>query len=865
MKKICLITPPSPFLADERVFYFIGILKVAAAWEKLGYKIDHIDLCGVQNVEDVLSDYFSSNKDLHFVGLTATSPQYPNAHKVALWIKQNHPELKLVLGGTHATLSHTSYKRELSRGITNGRARRAVEKIMEAFDVLAAGDGELLLDLILATNQGVIDGDDRKSPLFLSDKLLDESPWPARHLIDVNSYNYTIDGVKATNVILQLGCPYKCFTGDTKIITSNSPNKKAKDVKLGDKLIAFNEQTKELVETEVVRLYENVADEIYVIEFEDGTKIETTAEHPFYVNDEWVEARHLRVGHEVYEITPNDKISFNKKMYNPAKRDEVKNKISKTVSKLFEEGVLNSNHLKSETRSEKLKESIKNYWASENCKERKRLSSERMIKNNPMKNQESRKKATETLKRKIASGEIIPYMNTPEYWEKLNVSPNKQEVELLEDLLLEFGHRYEFVGDGSFRIGFYSLDFIDHENKKIIEYNGCWWHGCEKCHPEKISNRDNDRKEKFEKAGYKVHFIKSCEYLNNKNKVLEDLRKFTYNGKKITSMKIEKRQEKVYNFECSPHHNYFAEYLLSHNCTFCSGRNSPSLRVIRSRTTQNAVAELEFLYKEYGFKGFNFFDDELNVNKEMVPLMNAIADLQDKLGVEFKLRGFTKSELFNDEQAKSMYRAGFRMLLTGFESGDPRILENIKKNATIDDNTRCVEIAKKHGLKVKALMSAGHPGESFESIENTKNWLLKVRPEEFDLTVISPYPGAPVYDDAIQENDYFVYRDSKNGDPLYQKEIDYTKEANYYKSIPGSYVSYVWTDKISSEDLVKQRDKIEDEVRAALGIPFNRVDPAKKYEHSMGSSNNVIPSWIYRSSDNAPKEEKKKVSLKVIK
>ena len=48
-KKICLITPPSPFLLDERVFMHIGILKVAAMLEKEGYKVDFIDLSGVNN------------------------------------------------------------------------------------------------------------------------------------------------------------------------------------------------------------------------------------------------------------------------------------------------------------------------------------------------------------------------------------------------------------------------------------------------------------------------------------------------------------------------------------------------------------------------------------------------------------------------------------------------------------------------------------------------------------------------------------------------------------------------------------------------------------------------------------------------
>ena len=304
-------------------------------------------------------------------------------------------------------------------------------------------------------------------------------------------------------------------------------------------------------------------------------------------------------------------------------------------------------------------------------------------------------------------------------------------------------------------------------------------------------------------------------------------------------------------------------------CTFCSGRSSPYLRNIRNRDTKSIVDELEHVYLTYGYKGMMFYDDELNVNKEMVPLMYAIADLGQKYGVEWKLRGFTKAELFTEDQAKAMVAAGFRVLLTGFESGDERILTNIRKRASRDDNTRCVEIAKKHGLKVKALMSMGDAGESHESIENTKKWLLEVQPEDFDCTVITPYPGSPYFDQAVRDGNKFVFKSKDTGDKLYQAELDYTTQADYYKGVPGNYHSYVWTDYITSGELVKARDELEQDVRTKLGIAFNPSNPAKKYEHSMGSSANVLPDWILRTSETHKEpvydKPKEKLGLTVIK
>ncbi len=288
-------------------------------------------------------------------------------------------------------------------------------------------------------------------------------------------------------------------------------------------------------------------------------------------------------------------------------------------------------------------------------------------------------------------------------------------------------------------------------------------------------------------------------------------------------------------------------------CGFCGGRESPMLRRIRMRTTENIVLEMKQMFRDYGVRGFMLYDDELNVNPKMVELMREICSLQDQLGVEFRLRGFIKSQLFTDEQAEAMRKAGFRWILTGFESGSPRILQNINKKAAREENTRCVEIARRHGLKIKALMSIGHPGESPETIRDTRDWLLEVKPDDFDVTIITTYPGTPYYDHAVQDpgkRNLWVYTYKKNGDRLFSQEVDYTEVADYYKGDPnGGYQSFVYTDYVSAEDLVKLRNQTESDVRQKLKIPFNPSRTPQRYEHSMGQQT-ILPSNILRVSFN---------------
>lgn len=287
----------------------------------------------------------------------------------------------------------------------------------------------------------------------------------------------------------------------------------------------------------------------------------------------------------------------------------------------------------------------------------------------------------------------------------------------------------------------------------------------------------------------------------------------------------------TYHYEVDGHRamSMIAQLGCPFECAFCGGRNSPTLRRVRTRPAENVIAEMMHLHEKYGVAGMMQLDDELNVNRGMVELMKGIR----ATGVDWRLRGFVKAELFTEEQAEAMYAAGFRWLLCGFESAHPRILRNINKKATREDNTRMLRIAHRHGLKVKALMSFGHPGECEETMMATRDWLLTERPDDFDVTTISVYPGTP-YNDAAKDVEEKVCRYETNGDVLWFEPLDFTKEVAYYKGIPGEYKAFVWTDYVTRERIAELRDEVEDEVRRKLGIAWPKAMGGVQYEASMG-------------------------------
>jgi anaerobic magnesium-protoporphyrin IX monomethyl ester cyclase len=73
---------------------------------------------------------------------------------------------------------------------------------------------------------------------------------------------------------------------------------------------------------------------------------------------------------------------------------------------------------------------------------------------------------------------------------------------------------------------------------------------------------------------------------------------------------------------------------------------------------------------------------------------------------------------FDEELARACKRSGCYEIASGIESGSSNILRNIRKPATTGINRRFIITAKRAGIRVKAFMIIGLPGESWETIRD---------------------------------------------------------------------------------------------------------------------------------------------------
>src|SRR5438309_272367 len=185
-------------------------------------------------------------------------------------------------------------------------------------------------------------------------------------------------------------------------------------------------------------------------------------------------------------------------------------------------------------------------------------------------------------------------------------------------------------------------------------------------------------------------------------------------------------------------------------CTFCLWPQTLSGHAWRKRSSERVAAEMAKAREYWPYvKEFFFDDDTFNIQKART------IELCEKLK-PLKMTWSCTSRVTTDyETLKSMREAGCRLLIVGYESGDPQILKNIKKGATVERARQFTKDCHKLGLTIHGDFILGLPGESRETIRRTIDFANELDVETIQVSIAHAYPGTEMYDFA-KKNGFIV-------------------------------------------------------------------------------------------------------------
>ena len=210
-----------------------------------------------------------------------------------------------------------------------------------------------------------------------------------------------------------------------------------------------------------------------------------------------------------------------------------------------------------------------------------------------------------------------------------------------------------------------------------------------------------------------------------------------------------------------------------YRCSYCFNKkyndNYKGLgQIIRCRSPENVVKEIEWVKERYNLSMISFVDDIFFLKP--IGWLEEFARLyKERIGLPFN--GNVRANVLKEKDIALLADAGLSFVWMGVECGNDEAANKVflrDGSSTSDVILKASALFRKYGVKIIALNIMGLPVDNpFEIDMETLDLNLKIKPALASVGLLYPYPGTPVAAYAIEHGYFtadkpFYYESNKN-------------------------------------------------------------------------------------------------------
>ena len=243
-----------------------------------------------------------------------------------------------------------------------------------------------------------------------------------------------------------------------------------------------------------------------------------------------------------------------------------------------------------------------------------------------------------------------------------------------------------------------------------------------------------------------------------------------------------------------------------YSCSFCSSSNLFG-KQWRFRSAEHVVAEIEYLKDRFGCSDVEILDDTFIVSQKRA---ERICDLlisknlnaaPHNNGSGIIWSASSRIGMLTPQLAEKLKEAGCTTLYLGFESASQDVLDSLCKGIKLEDVQKTMKVIHDAGLQVIGSFIIGCPSDTEETIKQTIRYARTLSPRYAQFALLTPYPGTPLYDEAIaqgmiEEKDW---RKFTIVDPILKHPTITPRKLKRY--INWAYVSFYLRPKYIAEEI----------------------------------------------------------------
>ena len=177
-----------------------------------------------------------------------------------------------------------------------------------------------------------------------------------------------------------------------------------------------------------------------------------------------------------------------------------------------------------------------------------------------------------------------------------------------------------------------------------------------------------------------------------------------------------------------------------YSCSFC---NTPVFwgKKIKFKDPRLVVEEVNELRGRFGIQEIFFQDDTFNLNYGWAEaVFNYIIEWELNQQMIFKIACRVDEKLFTQKFLDLAKEAGVWNIFFGIESGSQMMLDRMHKGITLDEVRRAIQMTDKAHISSQCSFILGMPGETHETIKETREFLEDLNPTRAGYCYACPFP-----------------------------------------------------------------------------------------------------------------------------
>jgi radical SAM superfamily enzyme YgiQ (UPF0313 family) len=239
-------------------------------------------------------------------------------------------------------------------------------------------------------------------------------------------------------------------------------------------------------------------------------------------------------------------------------------------------------------------------------------------------------------------------------------------------------------------------------------------------------------------------------FINTKKNFIENLDDLPHPDRDMLHFRKRKKRIEKVRTVLYPYTNLNAARGCPYACRYCQPTKEKLFgRKTRFRSADNILDEIELLQKKHGLKYFSFNDDTFTLNRKLV---EDFCSGLNKRGLKIKWFCQTRANRVDLPLLRKMRKAGCYEIIYGIESGSQHVLDLMDKRTDVETSRKAILDTRKAGIISRANMMIGYPGETEADMKKSVQFLKETKPDFYNTSKTSPFPGTYLYDDVINQN-----------------------------------------------------------------------------------------------------------------